>query len=85
MGKGKCSNDPCCEIFPGDRPFSEKESSNVATYLSDRSSELVAFLDIHSYSQKCLSPWGWKSDTPAEYYSEMVSGVRKWRTLILHG
>lgn len=74
-GTGKCSKDLCCEIFPGERPFSEKESSNVATYLANRSSELVAFLDIHSYSQMWLSPWGWKNNVPTEYYSEMVSRV----------
>ncbi|XP_078343356.1 carboxypeptidase B-like [Oculina patagonica] len=66
-GTGKCSKDLCCEVYPGDRPFSEKESSNVANYLAKRSSELVAFFDIHSYSQMWLSPWGWKDDMPTEY------------------
>ena len=75
-GKGQCSKDACCETFPGDKPFSEKESTNVANYLSNRSSELAAFLDIHSYSQMWLSPWGWMDGTPV-HYNQMVSGLTK--------
>ena len=74
IGQGTCANDMCCECYPGDRPFSEEESSNVATYLEGRSSELRAFLDIHSYSQLMVSPWGWTNEVPQEY-RQMVSGV----------
>ena len=63
----------CREEFPGHSPFSEKETSNVATYLSDRKFAMRAFFDIHSYSKLWLSPWGLKEDKPAEYNETMVS------------
>jgi len=66
-GNQECINDSCCESYPGEKAFSEKESANVAAYLSDRSSELVAFVDVHAYSQLWLSPWGRREDLPPNY------------------
>jgi len=71
-GNQECINDSCCETYPGEKAFSEKESANVAAYLSDRSSELVAFVDVHAYSQLWLSPWGRREDLPPNY-EKMVS------------
>ncbi|KAJ7355144.1 corticosteroid- binding protein [Desmophyllum pertusum] len=72
----------CCECYPGDRPLSEEESSNVATYLEGRSSELRAFLDIHSYSQLMLSPWGWTNEVPQEY--RQMKALMKAATDAIH-
>lgn len=58
--------------FSGESPFSEIESFNVVTYLTDRRSDLIALFDFHSYGQLWMSPWGWREDRPSDY-DEMVS------------
>ena len=75
IGKGNGANHPCSNTFPGERPFSEVESSNVAAYLSRHKHKIAAVFDIHSYSKKWMSPWGWKDKRPPEYSSQMVSNV----------
>ena len=67
-GKQECIHDSCCQTYPGERAFSESESSNVAAYLRTRGSELKAFFDLHSYSQMWLSPWGHRKERPPDYY-----------------
>ena len=72
LGSDLNSHDTCSEQFSGESPFSEIESFNVATYLTDRRSDLIAFFDFHSYGQLWMSPWGWREDRPSDY-DEMVS------------
>lgn len=67
IGLNECISKVNCELYPGDKPFSEIETRTVAAYLKSRASELVSFFDIHSYSQLWMSPWGNKNGTPAEY------------------
>ncbi|XP_066030074.1 mast cell carboxypeptidase A-like [Pocillopora verrucosa] len=69
------SHDTCSEQFSGESPFSEIESFNVATYLTDRRSDLIAFFDFHSYGQLWMSPWGWREDRPSDY-DEMKTLMR---------
>ena len=76
IGKGNGVNEPCTDMFPGERRFSEAESSNIAAYLSKHKHKIAAFFDIHSYSKLWLSPWGWKNKKPSEYSSHMVSGLQ---------
>ena len=77
IGKGHGANHPCSYIFPGERPFSEVESLNIAAYLSKHKHKMAAFFDIHSYSKLWMSPWGWKDEKPPEYSSRMVSEAQK--------
>lgn len=74
-GKGMGANHPCSDLYPGERPFSEIESSNIADYLSKHQHKMVAFFDVHSYSKLWISPWGWKDKKPPEYSSQMVSSM----------
>ena len=67
IGLNECISKANCELYPGDKPFTEIETQTVAAYLKSRASELVSFFDIHSYSQLWMSPWGNKNGTPAEY------------------
>ena len=69
------ANHPCSDLYPGERPFSEIESSNIAAYLSKQQHKMVAFFDVHSYSKLWISPWGWKDKKPPEYSSQMVSDM----------
>ncbi len=49
------------ETYHGTAPFSEPETLGLSNYMSTLPN-IVAHLDIHSYSQLILGPWAW-SDT----------------------
>jgi len=52
------SADPCdYQIYKGAGPFSEPESRNVR-WLLDTYPQIAAMIDIHSYSDDLLYPWG---------------------------
>jgi carboxypeptidase T len=51
------STDPCSEVYVGPAAFSEPETRNVA-WLFDRFPETRFFVDVHSFSELVLHPWG---------------------------
>lgn len=51
------SDEPCDDDYRGIEPFSEVEVKNVAEYL--RKNRPVGYMDIHSYSQLWMTPWGY--------------------------
>ncbi len=51
------SSDPCDETYKGREPFSEPEIRNIR-YLVDQFPNIVGLLDVHSYSEDILYPWG---------------------------
>jgi len=55
----KTSANPCSsqQLYKGPSPFSEPESQNVRDLL-DTYSHIVGMLDVHSYSEFVLYPWG---------------------------
>jgi murein tripeptide amidase MpaA len=55
-GIGTSAN-PCDEIFKGKKAFSEPETRNVR-YLLDTYKNIATMLDIHSYSELVMYPWG---------------------------
>lgn len=57
VGKGSSSN-PCKEIFRGESPFSEPETVAVRDFVLQHSSEIEAFVTLHSYSQIWMYPYG---------------------------
>ena len=61
------SNSPSSDTYHGTAPFSEPETANVSAYMASRPN-IKAHLDIHSYSQLILGPWG---------YSETVCPPRE--------
>ena len=65
------SGHPCSEIYHGLAAMSEREVQNVANFLQSQGQRLVGYLDIHSYSQILMFPWGytkrWNKD-----YAELV-------------
>lgn len=54
---GNTSADPCSDQFKGSAAFSEPETRNVR-WLLDTYPRIVAFADIHSFSELILYPWG---------------------------
>ena len=64
---------PCSDIYPGERPFSEPETHNLATYMYSIRDRIKAYVDFHSYGQLWMSPWGFKKDLPPTYYTMNVS------------
>jgi murein tripeptide amidase MpaA len=55
-GIGTSANS-CSEVFKGANAFSEPETRNVR-YLLDQYAGIMGMVDVHSYSQLILSPWG---------------------------
>lgn len=57
-GRG-ASPDYCDETYSGQTPFSEPEVLALARYMYSRRSDLKAFLDIHTFGQLLMYPWGY--------------------------
>jgi murein tripeptide amidase MpaA len=51
------STNPCSDTFKGKAAFSEPESRNVRRLL-DNYPEIEALVDVHSYAELVLYPWG---------------------------
>ena len=69
------SSDPCSEAFHGEEPLSEKEVQNVARFLEAQKKRLVGYLDIHSYGQMLLFPWGYTKEQSKDHI-EMVRNIK---------
>ncbi|XP_057292860.1 carboxypeptidase B-like isoform X1 [Hydractinia symbiolongicarpus] len=69
-GGGGSSRDPCDEIYCGTRPFSENESLALARYLYKHRRKLKAFMDVHTYGQMWMSPWGYTKMLPRHYVEQ---------------
>lgn len=59
-GQAGTSTNPCSDIFPGDRPFSEPETQALADYYT-RIPNLAAYLSMHSFGQMILIPPGYRT------------------------
>lgn len=53
------SSDPCSEIYPGQKPFSELETQIVKKFMETIKDDIKLFLSFHSYSQLWLLPWSY--------------------------
>ena len=56
VAQGNTSCSPCADVYCGTSVFSEPETRNVR-YLLD-AHPMVSFVDVHSYSELVLYPWG---------------------------
>lgn len=54
---GNTSNVPSSELYHGGAAFSEPETRNVR-WLLDAFPNIMGFVDVHSYSELVLYPWG---------------------------
>jgi len=68
------------EIYRGTEPFSEPETANLRDFIF-ANPRIVSHLDVHSYGQLVLQPWGWTTDLPIDHVifddlgAEMVQAV----------
>ena len=73
------SRDPSSQIYAGPRPFSEPESRALRDLL--RAESPVAHVDLHSFSQLILYPWGHTREPAADrdrlaaYGDRMASAI----------
>jgi len=58
-GETGVSSNPCTEIFPGEQPFSEIETSNIRDFVKTLDPVPVLSQCFHSYSQLWLWPFGY--------------------------
>jgi len=56
VAQGNVSCSPCALTYCGPSAFSEPETRNVKSLLDGE--RIVSFLDVHSYSELVLYPWG---------------------------
>nr|XP_027199287.1 carboxypeptidase B-like [Dermatophagoides pteronyssinus] len=62
-GEGTSSN-PCSEIYPGTKAFSEPEVKAETDYIMNNlAGRALVYVAVHSYGQYLLYPWGW-TDKP---------------------
>lgn len=71
------SSNPCDDDYRGTQPFSEVEVRNVANYLKNlkRRGQIAGYMDIHSYSQLWMTPWGYTRQRPRDH-GELVRKMR---------
>ncbi|XP_070578851.1 carboxypeptidase A4-like isoform X2 [Ptychodera flava] len=60
---------PCSETYRGQHPLSEIEVANVVDFITKQGKiqDFVLIMDIHSYSQMWLNPWGHTKKHPDDY------------------
>lgn len=63
----------CSDIYPGERPFSEPESYNLAIYMYSIRDRIKAYVDFHSYGQLWMSAWGFATDLPPTYTKNKIA------------
>jgi len=80
-GGGGSSSDPCEEIYCGQKPFSESEALAVARYLYKLRRNLASFMDIHTYGQLWMSPWGFTTGFPRDYVRQEEALKRIQQTI----
>ncbi len=56
VAQGQTSCSPCADTYCGPSAFSEPEGRNVKFLLDTE--QIVSFVDVHSYSELVLYPWG---------------------------
>ncbi len=74
--EGQTSCSPCSEVFCGPSAFSEPETRNVKDLLDSR--RIDSFVDVHSYSELILYPWGHaptQTVDPTKRFTGLPSGT----------
>jgi murein tripeptide amidase MpaA len=71
-GGAGASTLPSSDTYRGAGPFSEPETQNVRNLVEGLAGlpglpNLKAMIDLHTYSELVLSPWGWSSATPPRF------------------
>jgi hypothetical protein len=75
---GGSSTNPCSDSYMGKSAFSEVENQNVRDFLSKHKDTIKYYVNLHSYSQLVLLPWGFTEDPMPVYdrYLEVANKVK---------
>jgi len=80
------SGQPCSETYRGASAFSSPEIRSTTTFITNlaQQTSLVGFMDVHSYSQLWLAPWGYQylatndAQKQNQLAGECVAALRSW-------
>ena len=73
---GGSSNNPCTDSYMGKSAFSEIENQNVRDFLSKHKDTIKYYVNLHSYSQLVLLPWGY-TEEPMPVYDRYLEVANK--------
>ena len=76
VAQGQTSCLPCSDVYCGPGAFSEPETRNVKWLLD--SGHMVSFVDVHSYSELVLYPWGHaptQTTDPTKQFTGITTGT----------
>jgi murein tripeptide amidase MpaA len=76
VAQGQTSCSSCADVYCGPSVFSEPETRNVKNILD--SERIVSFVDVHSYSELVLYPWGHartQSTDPSQRFTGLPTGT----------
>jgi murein tripeptide amidase MpaA len=76
VAQGQTSCSPCSDVYCGPNAFSEPETRNVKWLLD--SERFVSFVDVHSYSELVLYPWGHaptQTTDPTKQFTGLATGT----------
>jgi murein tripeptide amidase MpaA len=76
VAQGQTSCSPCSDVYCGPSAFSEPETRNVKHILDTE--RIVSFVDVHSYSELVLYPWGHaptQSIDPSQRFTGLTRGT----------
>ncbi|KAI1864554.1 uncharacterized protein JN550_008841 [Neoarthrinium moseri] len=85
-GPGR-NDEPCSEGYGGDRPFEAVEALQLAQWAKNQTRhnvDLVAYFDLHSYSQQVLWPYAYSCDAKVpnlENMQEVAMNIAKYMRL----
>ncbi|CAH1795226.1 unnamed protein product, partial [Owenia fusiformis] len=80
-GEAGVDFDPCSDVYPGSRAFSEIETQNIRDWIQSIPSKRL-YLNVHSYTQLWLTPWGYN---PNERYPADYAELERVATLAMAG
>jgi hypothetical protein len=76
VAQGQTSCSPCADVYCGPSAFSEPETRNVKHVLDTE--RVVSFVDVHSFSELVLFPWGHaptQSTDPSKRFTSLAGGT----------
>jgi len=74
FGRQGVSKNPCSDVYPGKKAFSEKNTQAMRDYLLKHKSNIKLYLSFHSYSQLFLKPIGFDRTPPKDHAIHDAAG-----------
>lgn len=68
------STNPCSDVYPGKKAFSEKNTKAMSDYLLKHISNVKLYMSFHSYSQLFLKPVGYDRTAPKDAATHTAAG-----------